>query len=114
MINLSLKRKLYDFLCAFVAFSIVLLSIAALTGESFFEGSVSWSEKEAKLSLFGSDFTFDKDLPKVLGRLFSFNDVVLGDGASHVIRSAAGFLAGYVSDGISIAYHVARMAVGAE
>ncbi|MBQ7400110.1 MAG: hypothetical protein IJW06_06610 [Clostridia bacterium] len=108
------KRKIVDFICAFAAFSIVLLSIAALTGESFFEGAVSWERESASLSLFGTRFAFDKRIPQSLYRLVSFNDVLFGKGAVEIIGSAINFFATYVSEGASVAFHVARMAVGAQ
>lgn len=111
---MTAKRYLVDFLCAFAVFAIVLLSIAALTGESFFESAVGWNEKEGVLSLFGTELVFDRKIPEVLKRLVSFNDVVFGKGASNVIESAVDFFVQYVSDGITLAYHAARMAVGSE
>lgn len=111
---MSVKRKMADFLCAFVTFAIVMLSIAALTGQSFFEGAVQWDGEEASLSLFGTEISFDKRFPDVLGRIISFNGIVFGNGILQTINSAAEFFAEYISDGISFAYHIARMAVGAE
>lgn len=107
---MSVKRKTADFLCAFLAFSIVLVSMALLAGESFFEGSVVLSGES--LVLFGTEFTLDRELLSVLERLLRFNDVIFGDGFSDMLMRAGTFLAELVRDGALIAYSAARWAVG--
>lgn len=111
---MTAKRKIADFLCAFTAFAIVLLSIAALTGEVFFEDAVRWNGEEGVLSLFGTDFNFDKNVPKIMHRLVSFNDILFAKGFTGALQEAAEFFAQYIADGVSLAYRTARMAVGAE
>ena len=111
---MTVKRYLVDFLCAFAVFAIVLLSIAALTGEGFFEDAVGWNEKEGILSLFGTEISFDKRLPDVLRKLLSFNDVIFVKGTSDAIAAVSEFFAQYASDTFMLAYRAARMAVGAE
>lgn len=114
MITMTVKRYLVDFLCAFAVFAIVLISIAALTGEGFFEDAVKWNGEEGTLSLFGTEISFDKRLPVIVRRLVSFNDVIFVKGTTGAIESVAEFFAQYASDIFMLAYRAARMAVGAE
>lgn len=108
------KRSVVNFLCAFAAFSVVLLNIALLTGQSFFEDAVEWNGQERVLSLFGTEFVFDENVPRVAERLISFNDVLFGEGFSAGVTEIAACAADYVIDGLSVAYHLAGEAVGAE
>ena len=108
------KRKLLDFVCAFLVFAIILLSIATLTGESFFDGAVGWDGEEAVLSLFGTRFEFDKNVIPMLCVVADFNDEIFVGGFSDVLKKTGNFFAQYVSDGISLFYHISKVAVGAE
>ena len=71
---MGIKRKISDFVCAFMVFAIILLGVATLTGESFFEGAVVWDNKERALSLFGTRFVFDNNVAGISDVLVSFND----------------------------------------
>ena len=108
------KRSVANFLCAFAAFSVILLNIALLTGQSFFEDAVKWNGQERVLSLFGTEFVFDENIPKMAKRLIDFNDVLFGEGFSDGVTENAACAADYVIDGLSVAYYLAGEAVGAE
>lgn len=107
---MSVKRKIADFLCAFAAFSVVLVSIAVLTGESFFEGAVV--PKENGVALFGTEFVFDNELLLSLEKLLCFNDVIFFDGFAQILRDIGVFFTRYVMDCLCLAYSAARWVVG--
>lgn len=107
---MSAKEKLMDFICAFVIFFIVLASIAALAGESFFEGSVTLGDGSA--TIFGTKFVPDQRFLPLAQKLFYFNDVVFGKGFSENLARMCSFFADYAKDGVGIAYGAARWAVG--
>lgn len=97
-----------------MVFAIILLGVATLTGESFFEGAVVWDNKEKALSLFGTRFVFDNNVAGLSDVLVSFNDKIFINGASDALKKAGDFLAEYVSDMVSLFYHISKVAVGAE
>ena len=107
---MTVKRKIADFVCAFLAFSVVLVSITVLTGESFFEGAVVYTD--TGITVFGTEFVFDKELTVLLERLLHFNDVIFGKGFAGILSEICGFFVQYIKDGILIAYSLARWAVG--
>ncbi len=107
------KRKTADFVCAFLVFLIILLSIVLLTGESFFEGAAIWDKKEGVLTLFGTEFVLDKKLAPTAQKLLSFNDVVFVRGFSDVVSNILVFFAEYAADAVSLVYNLAKTAVGA-
>ncbi len=107
---MSVKRNIADFICAFAAFSVVLVSIAVLAGESFFEGAVVLTDNGAVI--FGTEFVVDKELLSSLERLLYFNDVIFGDGFSNSLIKAGSFFLKYVRDFLCLAYGAARWAVG--
>lgn len=109
---MTVKRKVVDLICSFLVFAIVLVSIAALTGESFFEGAVEWNGDEASLSVFGTEFLFDKNLLSVGDTLLHFNDIAFGREFSRAVKCILGFVTEYAGDGISVAYGIARDLVG--
>lgn len=107
---MSAKRNIADFLCAFAVFSVVLVSIAVLAGESFFEGAVVLTDNGAVI--FGTEFVVNKELLSSLERLLYFNDAVFGNGFARCLIKAGSFLLAYVKDFLCLAYGAARWAVG--
>ncbi len=107
---MSAKRNVADFICAFAVFSVVLVSIAVLAGESFFEGAVVLTDNGAVV--FGTEFVVDKELLSSLEGLLYFNDALFGDGFSRNLIKAGSFFLTYVGDFLCLAYGAARWAVG--
>jgi len=107
---MSVKRNISDCICAFVVFSVVLLSIAVLAGESFFEGAIVLTGNGAVI--FGTEFVVDKALLSSLEKLLCFNDVLFGDGFARCLIKTGSFFLTYVKDFLYLAYGAARWAVG--
>ena len=111
--NVSAKRRIYDFICAFFVFSIILLSFALLSGEGLLEDAVVWEGEKSTLYIFGTEIVFEENLAGVMHELLTFNDIVFGSGFSESLYKCFEFAREYVSDGICGAYNVAKAVVGA-
>ena len=111
---MTAKRKIWDFVCAFTGFAIVLVSIAMLAGESFFEDAVSWKQNEGVLILFGNSFVLDTSIGEIMSGLLSFYDRLFGRDICRIIQDVAAYITNYIKDGLLICYNVASMLAGAK
>lgn len=109
----SLKRNAVDFLCTFLLFTIILMSIALVADKSFSDGVLIVDEEKGRIEIFGTGFELREDILEVFDKLLKFNDNIFGRGFSIFLKRMAEFVFSYAGDFFKIAFTAAETAVGA-
>lgn len=108
------KRKIIDFLCAFVISAAVFACISLVTQADIFSSAVKWDEKTGTLEIFDMKISPGKDVVKDIDRIFSVNDVFTFKGFSRLAKKTGEWAFGYVSDAGTIMYTAVKRVVGGQ
>ena len=104
---------MYDFLCAFFIFAILLASISVISDKAFFENAFLWDGKSRTLSLFGFKTTVSRKVPYVIDTLLSFNNLLFGKGFSSLIKQLSSGLLDFAGQLITVIMEMLKSITGA-